>query len=137
MKIQWKIEKRRGNFRPLLKYSMHLVEHEKSLAMHAVSIESSIPAIDDLGQIYCMPDCDERRSDWQPRRYHHLTVPYFKNGMNSGSIRLPFRESGEYREVKESFARLRETYEQAVQRAYCWEPISINDELDITVDTKK
>ena len=51
MKINWKIEKQRGNFRPVLKYSISLEEHEKAIAMHAVNIESSIPLVSDSSSL--------------------------------------------------------------------------------------
>lgn len=137
MKIIWKIEKKRGNFRPVLTYSLRLEEHEQAIAMHSVTIESFIPRVSDANQAWCMPGCDERSTDWQPDGFHHFSVPYFKTGSSDGFIRLPFKESGQYPEVEESFKMLRAAYEEVVREVYGWKPACEDGELDITTETKE
>ena len=137
MKIQWKIEKKRGNYRPTLNYMISLEEHEKALAMHAVSIRSLIPRVVDSSQAWCMPGTNERAPGWQPTEFHRLSVPYFKNGTAEGFIRLPFKESGYYPEVEGSFAMLRDAYEKVVRQAYRWHPVHEKGELDITPETRE
>ncbi len=137
MKIQWKIEKKRGNYRPVLSYVITLEEHEKDLAMNALTIESSIPHIPDAGMPWCMPGCNERAPGWEPIDFHSLSVPYFKIGTTSERIRLPFRESASYPEVEQSFAMLRDAYEKAVNEVYQWQPFYTTGEMDITPAAKE
>ena len=137
MKINWIIEKQRGNFRPMLKYSISLEEHEEAIAMHAINMESLIPRVPEGSRAWCSPNCDEREDGWQPESFHYISVPHFKNGSSSGCIRLPFRKSGEYPEVEESFTMLRTAYEKVVREVYSWEPIREEGELSITTETKE
>lgn len=137
MRIQWNIEKKRGNFRPGLIYTLELEEYERQLAVEAVNVRSRIPRIDAPHEPYCLPDCYERGADWRPQDYHWLTAPFFRDGRRTGFIRLPFRESNAYPEVERSFALLREAHEQVVQRAYSWNPISEAGSLDLTSQTRR
>ncbi|PIE69645.1 MAG: hypothetical protein CSA21_01215 [Deltaproteobacteria bacterium] len=66
-----------------------------------------------------------------------ISVPFYREGELEGFFRLPFRESGEYPEVEESFLLLREKYEQIIREAYAHEPIDIRGELDLSAETKK
>lgn len=136
MKIKWKIDKQRGNFRANLTYTIILEDYERRLAVCAVNICSFIPIIPKPNQNYCLPCCDERSPDWTPDDYHYLNVPYFKVGELSNFIRLPFKESGHYPEVAQSFMKLRDAYEEVVKEAYRWQPVSKTAELDISQETK-
>lgn len=136
MKIDWQIQKKRGNFRPRLKYTITLESFEKELAIHAVWIESQIPVIPNSHLSYCMPGEHERSLSWKPDRYHVFQVPYFKDGYMDGFIRLPFKESGEYPEVASSFEKLREEYEKKVRKAYAHPPLEQTGSLDISDDTR-
>lgn len=137
MKISWKIDKKRGNYRAGLSYTITLEEYERELAVHAVNMCSFIPIIPDSEQNYCLPGRNERSPDWQADSYHYINVPYFKMGDLSNFIRLPFKESGCYPEVEQSFIKLRHIYEEVVKEAYGWEPVNHQDELDISKETKK
>ncbi len=137
MRINWKIEKKRGNFRPSLKYTMVLEEHERELAVDAVQVKSGLPCLENPHQEFCLPGTHERTPGWVPTDFHWLSVPFFRDGEKGGTIRLPFRESGEYPEVKEAFLKLQEGYEQLVREAYDWAPIKEQGELDATLETKQ
>ena len=134
---KWKINKKRGNYRAGLKYTITLEEYERELAVHAVNIRSFIPIIPDSHQNYCLPGCHERYSGWKAENYHYINVPYFKEGELSNFILLPFRESGCYPEVEQSFIKLRHIYEEVVKEAYGWEAVSYEAELDTSKETKK
>lgn len=136
MKIEWKIEKQRGNYRPDLKYTISLEEHERAIATESIRIESTIPRIPQPGRRWCMPGEFERTEGWQPTEFHFLTVPWFRTGVASDFLRLPFRESGEYPEVEASFTRLREKYEEVVRKTYGWQPIKENGKLETSSETK-
>lgn len=136
MRIKWNIKKKRGNFRPSLNYIITLESFEIKLAVNAVSIHSTIPRILKPHLSFCLPGENERDSAWEPESFHFLSVPYFKDGQISEFIRLPFRSSGEYPEVKASFEKLRKAYEIVVQKAYGLAPIEREEELDISQDTK-
>ncbi len=137
MRIQWQIDKKRGNYRPTLSYTITLEEYERTIAMHSVSIQSTIPRIPNSGRSWCMPDCDERASGWQPVEFHHLHVPYFKTGTAAGFIRLPFRPGCRFPEVEQSFTVLRRAYEEVVGRVYAHEPFREQFELDMRPETKQ
>jgi hypothetical protein len=137
MRIVWNIEKQRGNHRPRLSYTLELEEYEQRMAVEAVNIRSFIPRIEAPHQTYCLPECFERAAGWRPLDYHWLTAPFFRDGVRNGFIRLPFRESGSYPEVEQSFALLREAHEQVVRRAYNWGPISEAGRLDLSLDSRR
>ncbi|WDP92751.1 MAG: hypothetical protein HUN04_24730 [Desulfobacter sp.] len=137
MKINWKIRKKRGNYRPVLNYTMTLEPFEKSLAIQAVSIQSFIPEIPRPHESFCLPGKNERHQAWIPDRFHCLQVPYFKSGETRGFIRLPYRASGEYPEVEASFRELRDKYEEKVCIAYGQAPFETGGELDISSHTRE
>lgn len=137
MKIDWKIEKKRGNFRPSLKYKIVLEDFEKELAISMINIQSTIPKVDNSHLDYCFPECNERNKEFLPTEFHFLNTPYFKDGETCGVIRLPFREDGMYPEVAESFNRLRQQHEVLVREAYAREPIKNSEELGFTQATKQ
>lgn len=60
MRINWKIEKKRGNLRPTLTYSVSLEEHEKALALPPLRIVSNIPKPAEHWQEHCYPGQFER-----------------------------------------------------------------------------
>ena len=136
MKIDWQIRKKRGNFRPRLSYELTLETFEKKLAIHAVQVESLIPVIPKSHLSYCMPGENERDASWTPDRFHTLQVPYFKEGVLAGFIRLPFRDANEYPEVEASFRKLRDEYEIKVRKAYASGPINQAGSLDISKRTQ-
>ena len=105
MKIKWEIEKKRGNLRPLLRYTITLESYETALAPPQVHAESSLPKIPSDSQKHCLPGQNERKKGWRPGAFHTLFTPYFKDGTLSETLRLPWREKGDYPEVKASFLR--------------------------------
>ncbi|PID75925.1 MAG: hypothetical protein CSA20_04180 [Deltaproteobacteria bacterium] len=137
MNIRWNIDKKRGNYRPTLKYVISLEEHERAIAMQSIQIESLIPRIPEPGKGWCMPGENERAEGWQPKEFHYLSVPWFKTGQHSDFLYLPFRDSGDYPEVEESFVLLRQRYEEVVRKTYRWEPIKQSGELETSPETKK
>jgi len=137
MRIKWEIKKKRGNFRPSLNYVIVLEPFEKKLAVHAVSVQSTIPMVCDPHLSFCLPGENERELSWEPSGFHVLSAPFFKNGRISEFIRLPFRASGEYPEVEASFEKLRKNHERVVQKAYRLAPINTQGNLDICHETKK
>ncbi|NDY74492.1 hypothetical protein DO021_21685 [Desulfobacter hydrogenophilus] len=137
MKISWEIKKKRGNYRPVLTYTMTLESFEKSLAIHAVSVKSFIPRLPRPHENFCLPGENERHPHWIPKRFHIFQVPYFKAGETSGFIRLPYRESGKYPEVETSFRQLRDTYEEKVCEAYGQGPFENRGNLDISAETRE
>jgi hypothetical protein len=137
MQIKWRIDKKRGNFRPSLNYHIRLEAFEKELAVHAVSIQSRIPLIPNPHLRACMPGENERTAGWAPTRFHTLSVPYYKKGEIGEFIRLPFRASGEYPEVDTSFAALRAAYETVVRAVLAQSPIARQGEMGISPSTRE
>ena len=136
MRITWDIDKKRGNHRPVLRYSIVLEEFERDLAVSSANILSTLPKLDAPHQPHCMPGEHERSPGWKPRDFHWISAPYFRDGIAEGSMRLPFRESGYYPEVEDSFSLLREQHENVIREAYSRSPIQHNGELDLTDKTR-
>lgn len=113
MNIDWNISKKRGNFRPILTYSITLTEFEKSLAMPPVRITSTIPKPPEAGWTHCWPNQHER-ADWTPSECYLLTAPSHKEKETLVTLKLPWRESNEYPEVQESLTALRDAFEKAL-----------------------
>ena len=131
MRIEWRIKKKRGNFRPTLTYHLSLEDHEKALAVHAVSIETRIPYIPRPHEGFCLPGENERAPGWTASSFWHLTVPHFKTGEIKEFIRLPFRASGEYPEVEQAFRDLRKRFEMVVTSVYAQAPYEKKGELGV------
>lgn len=137
MNIDWRITKKAGNYRPTLSYVITLEEHEMELAIERLVIETTLPVIASPERAWCLPGEDERRAGWQPEGFHRLAVPWFRVGVDSGFLRLPFRESALYPEVEFSFGRLRDEYEKLVRRALRWGSLDISGSLSGTAATKR
>ena len=132
MRIEWNIEKKRGNLRPSLTYSVTLEEYEKALALPPVSIVSTVPKPEEERQDYCYP-CQYERSltpKAEPREYHTLEVPSHKGHTWVRSLRLPWRQDNEYPEVEASFLLLREAFERELAAAHASLPISLDKNLE-------
>lgn len=137
MRITWKLDKKRGNYRPTLTYTMVLEDFEREMAVDSINILSLLPKINNSHEAYCLPGTHERVEGWQPRDYHFISTPYFKDGQAKGSLRLPFRESGEYPEIVESFALLTHRHEARVRETYGWQPLAKRGELDLSDETRE
>ena len=131
MRIEWKIEKKRGNLRPELRYSVNLEDHEKALALPPVRITSTIPKPEEHHQDYCYPEQFERDGQSAPESnsFHVLESPSHKGHSWMQSLRLPWREDCEYPEVEESFLLLREAFEKELTAAYGSAPMDVTKEL--------
>lgn len=113
MNIVWNITKKRGNLRPVLNYTTTLTEFEKSIAMPAVRITSTIPRPPDVGWQHCWPGENER-GQWTPAEFHLLMTPSYRSGSLTESLKLPWRENNAYPEVEASFLVLREAFEHVL-----------------------
>lgn len=139
MRIEWKIEKKRGNLRPELRYSVTLEEHEKALALPPVSIISSIPRPEEDRQDYCYPGQYERAENPDSGRaeYHVLEIPSHKGHSWVRSLRLPWRRNNEYPEVEDAFRLLRSAFEKELAAAYASQPISSSHDLRTSESAKR
>ena len=139
MHIEWKIEKKRGNLRPDLRYSVRLEEHEKALALPPVSIISTIPKPEEERQDYCYPGQYERaeKQNNSNEEYHILEVPSHKGHSWMRSLRLPWRENNEYPEVEASFHLLRSVFETELHSAYESKPIADSYNLQTSNAAKR
>jgi hypothetical protein len=122
MLIEWTIDKKRGNIRPVLSYTVTLEDHEKALALPSVCIESIIPEPADSWQEYCHPGQCERAG--APHKgVYRLESPSHKGRSHPQTLRLPWREDNTYPEVEESFAALRDALEKELAAAYASAPV--------------
>lgn len=131
MNIEWKIEKKRGNYRPLLHYTIVLNEFERGLCLSAVRVQSVIPKPPESSWSYCWPGQNERGA-WTPSDWYLLMSPSHKDGSSSQTLKLPWRESNAYPEVEESFALLREAFERELSRAVDSAPLNLVGSMEMS-----
>lgn len=136
MKIQWSIQKKRGNHRPVLNYEIVLEQFEIDLAVPQVVIDNAFPRPPSSWRSFCYPGEDERAGkglDW-----YSLMTPSHKNGVNSGKLTLPWRASeNEFEDIKVAFSRLRRDFEMVLARANDSAPVEIVEHLELTESTRK
>ncbi len=122
MRIEWSIDKKRGNLRPILSYTVALEEHEKALALPSVCIESSIPEPADSWQEHCHPGQCER-AGLPSKGFYRLESPSHQGRSHPQTLRLPWREDNAYPEIEASFAILRDALEKELAAAYASAPM--------------
>jgi len=137
MNIKWTIEKKRGNFRPVLLYEINLESFEKKLAVATVSIASSIAHIPEPRSRFCLPDTNERVKGWLPTLFHRISTPGFRRGELQKRIILPYATDGQFAEVEASFKFLRSEFEKEMQSAKFSDSVLIRKELRLTPQTSK
>jgi len=137
MNIKWTIEKKRGNFRPILDYEILLESFEKELAVATVSITSQIAQIPEQRSRFCLPDTNERVTGWLPARFHLLSTPGFRRGEIQKRIILPYADNSKFAEIEASFIRLRSEFENQMQAAKDSKAVLSRKELRLTEATGK
>ncbi len=131
MKIEWNIEKKRGFYRPKLNIQVVFEDWEKALYIPTIYVKSTIPrpAYDtEIVQRTCEID-DDRTDQCYTREINSSDTRQ--------SYRLPFRHSGEYPEVAESMAILRDEIERRIIQAHDALALDITGSLEMTPATKK
>ncbi len=137
MLIEWSIEKKRGNLRPVLTYKTSLEEHEKALALPPVSITSTIPEPPEAWQDYCYPGLFERvPTIWIADKFYNLEAPSHKGHSWTKTLMLPWREDNNYPEVEASFMALREAVEAELARACASAPLRLEHSLHTSKTAK-
>lgn len=136
MNIMWNLSKKRGNIRPVLRYTISLNEFEKNLCMPAVRIRSTIPVPPEPGWVHCWPG-DYERGDWQASEHYFLMTPSHKSWSATEEIRLPWRADNNYPEVEASFAALRAAFEAALQESCESKPLKAHGTLESTAAAQK
>ncbi|CCO24922.1 hypothetical protein [Maridesulfovibrio hydrothermalis] len=135
MIIEWNISKKRGNFRPILTYTIVLEDFERDLAMPNIVQQSTIPQPPDSWSASCLPDKCERAE--KECSTYQIYTPDHKTGEVTGKCILPWREEGVYPEIEESFILLREEFESVLKAAYESQPLEINGKLELSTETRK
>ncbi|PIE68814.1 MAG: hypothetical protein CSA21_05700 [Deltaproteobacteria bacterium] len=137
MKITWKIEKKRGNFRPILSWTITLEPFEQELAVSRVEVTTTIPKPPTAWESFCYPGVNERAEGWTCQDCLILDTPGHKTGSSSGSTRLPWRENREYPEVEEGFTALRDAFEQELMAVYDSLPMHETGALENSSEARK
>lgn len=136
MRIEWRIDKQRGNLRPVLRYTVSLEPHEKALAVPSVRVQSTIPEPPDSWRPHCYPGESERAGEASKGMYV-LDAPSHAGRETETTLRLPWREDNEYPEVEASFALLRDACEAQLTRAHASEPMNLRGELRATESLRR
>ncbi|EFL50409.1 conserved hypothetical protein [Solidesulfovibrio fructosivorans JJ]] len=137
MRITWYIEKKRGNLRPKLTYSVVLEGYEKELALPYVRITSTIPEPPSSWQPHCHPGEFERSGAPAAGCYELATPSHLMRNGSGQTLRLPWREDNAYPEVDASFQALREAFEEALATAHASEPMDERGELVVSPALKR
>eukprot|EP00767_Chilomastix_cuspidata_P000007 gnl/Chilomastix_cuspidata/10007.p2 GENE.gnl/Chilomastix_cuspidata/10007~~gnl/Chilomastix_cuspidata/10007.p2 ORF type:complete len:154 (-),score=10.29 gnl/Chilomastix_cuspidata/10007:47-508(-) len=116
MEINYEIEKQRGNFRPVVKYTITLGENEAILGIPPLKIDSGIKKPVNSWEKHCYPDKNERAGLFDKENYQILT-PGFKNRESKGELRLGFNDSNDYKEVYDCFIKVRDIIEKEILKA--------------------
>ncbi len=135
MIIEWNINKKRGNFRPVLTYTITLENFERELALPQVVMESSIPEPPDSWSASCLPGKCERCGETCST--YRLYTPDHKKGEVEGKFTLPWRTDSDYPEIQDSFTRLRDHFETVLKEAYNSHPVDLNGRLELSEETRK
>lgn len=133
MRLHWHIDKKRGNFRPVLTYRVELDDWERDLATPALRVPSTIPEPAQSWREYCYPG-ELERGDTPPASCYLLEIPPHKGCFGSTSLRLPWREDNCYPEVKDSFEALRRAFEAELDRTRASEPMNECGSLRLSAD---
>jgi len=136
MKIEWTVQKKRGNHRPVIKYTIELEQFEIDLAVPQVVIDKAIVKPPSAWRSYCYPGEDERNG--ASLEWYRIMTPSHKKGAISDSMTLPWRspDTG-FDDVKMAFDQLRKDFEQTLTSAYDSAPLDILENLDLTEETRK
>ncbi len=136
MLITWHIEKKRGNLRPELSYSVILEGHEKGLALPYVRVQSTIPEPPAAWQAHCHPG-EHERAGAAPAGCYSLATPSHAMRGTGQTLRLPWRADNRYPEVVASFRKLREAFEAELAAARASEPMDEGGELSVSLELKR
>ncbi len=135
MKITWKIEKKRGNIRPVLSYAFTVESYEKCLALPPVRIISTIAEPMDSWQEHCYPGQHERAAEPTHQGFYTLEIISHKGGAWTQSLRLPWREDNQYPEVEASFEALRAAFEHELSCADASQPMDETHHITLSSAT--
>lgn len=136
MNVNWKILKKRGNHRPVLKYEIELEEFEVDLAVPQVLLEAAIPKPPSAWRSYCYPGEDERGG--VSLEWYRLMTPSHKQKRVEASLTLAWRgPDNDYLDVQAAFEQLRHDFEVMLRQAYDYAPLDLVDSLELTDETRK
>ena len=135
MKISWHIKKSRGNYRPVLTWTIRLDPAETELGLSPVSVDTRIPRPCDNWEAHCFEGRHERIGNlagtWE------LVTPSFWSGKAEGKMVLPWRKDNAYPEIEAGFERVRDAIEMEVERATQSLPMETGGELEMGLSAKR
>ena len=115
MKINWEIEKKRGNWRPLLTAKISFEDWETELNIKPVYVKTPFPLTTITGDMYYSGntkrgECDSRPKTW--KKFRTISSEEIK-------VRLPWRPGAnpQYPEVPIILKALQRKYEKALMEA--------------------
>ncbi len=135
MIIEWNIKKKRGNYRPVLTYSITLEDFEKDLALPQVVLQSEIPEPPQSWSTSCLPGQNER--DGKECSTYRIYTPDHKTGSLEGKFVLPWRENAVYPEIENSFKVMRDHFEIILKEAYNSLPLEETGRVEMSPETRR
>lgn len=136
MEIHWSIKKKRGNYRPVLSWTITLTPLEQDLGLAPIAVDTGIPKPETHWEGHCYPDRNERGNSAMTETWE-VSTPSHKSGRAEGQIILPWRQENDYPEVAEGFGRVRNAMEEAVTAAAASRPMDEKGRLELGEMAKK
>lgn len=135
MVIEWKITKKRGNWRPVLQVTMTKDQWEKDLNVNGGVVKTTIPCVPGS---FGMPreGSFELKPGWEPQSYYEATLPSAWELSHSFKLDIPLREDNQYPEVEESMALIMNEYEKRLRQAFESSHFERIGQLEMSTDTK-
>ncbi|MEF2232159.1 MAG: hypothetical protein V3571_14600 [Pseudodesulfovibrio sp.] len=135
MKIDWTIVKRRGNHRPVLKYTIELEPFEIDLAVPQVVLDDALVRPPSSWRSFCYPGRDERACPCFER--YRLMSPSHEQRTLSDALTLHWRDEADgFDDVRAAFTRLRADFETVLKNAHDSAPLDIVEGLELTRQTR-
>ncbi len=134
MRIEWEIKKKRGNWRPVLKYKCVFEDWENELEVQTGKTEITVPSAYDERKKACYPGEYERDEREQYVERKRLWLSSKEN-----VVVLPWRpgKSPEYADVEEAMRKLMEEWERRVMEALESGSLNIQCTVEHSTEFKK
>ena len=136
MEITWKLNKKRGYFRPVLDYKIVLSKDEIDLGIPPLKVDTKIPKPLNSWESHCFPEKNERAGLIDESTYE-ITTPCFKNPSTASRAVLVWKENNDYSDVEKGMEIVRDRMEKEILKAQKSLPIKKNGVVQFSPDFRE
>lgn len=133
MKIEYTITKKRGRYRPILKYKITIEEWEKELNASMAHVDINCINYNG-GDIFRHASLNPGSSDDDPN-WKDLQTIYAQDGEHSKVLKY-YGKNHEYEEIKKSFEELMAKHEKNIIEAYNEKKLNLEICIEMSEQTK-